>query len=359
VDAATAAVLYAELSTDQLLTWDEIRLLVVLYNVLAFGLQVPLGMLCDRYRADKPMALAGLSMTMLAVGLWPAAPYAGILAAGIGNALFHVGAGAAVLRHSEGRAADPGIFVAPGALGLISGVWLGGTGFPGRGYLAAILAAGGIALALTRTVSAASVPAPGRTPASPLSATRKDEPRRDTPAAAFLLCAALLLSISSRSLLSDTLSEPWRDVPLYALALTLAAVAAKSLGGLVADRLGWRTTAVIPLLLLAPLASAAVGRHAVAIVAVFLLQAAMPVSLAALSARFPRRPGTSFGLASAALLLGAVPGFLQVSSRLAPAPLLVPLVLVSAGLLYFGLSLALHRSDASIVPSVNLTGPGE
>ena len=156
----------------------------------------------------------------------------------------------------------------------------------------------------------------------------------------------LFLSIAARSLLSDTLSGPWRDVPLQALALTLAVVAAKSLSGLVADRLGWRTTAVIPLLLSAPLASAATIHHAIAIVAVFLLQAAMPVTLAALLVRFPRYPGTSFGLASAALLLGAVPGFMQVSSRLAPAALLVPLVLVSTGLLYLGLSIALHQSDA-------------
>jgi hypothetical protein len=69
VDAATVAVLYAELSTDQLLTIDVVRLLVILYNALAFGLQVPLGILCDRFRADKPMALAGLGVTILAVSL--------------------------------------------------------------------------------------------------------------------------------------------------------------------------------------------------------------------------------------------------------------------------------------------------
>jgi FSR family fosmidomycin resistance protein-like MFS transporter len=344
VDFATVAVLYAEVATDQPVTYDEIRLLVVLYNVLAFGLQVPLGILCDRFRADKPMALAGLGMTILAVGLSAVAPCAGIVLAGVGNALFHVGAGAIVLRHSEGRAADPGIFVAPGALGLILGIWLGGAGFPGRGYVTAILAAGGIVLALRRTASAASVPAPDRISTFPFPAAGNDQPKRNTTAAAFLFCVPLLfLSIAARSLLSDTLSEPWRDVPLRALALTFAAVAAKSLGGLVADRLGWRTTAVIPLLLLAPLAGAAMIHHAIAIVAVFLLQAAMPVTLAALLVRFPRYPGTSFGLASAALLLGAVPGFMQVSSRFTPAPLLVSLVLVSAGLLYLGLSMRVSR----------------
>jgi FSR family fosmidomycin resistance protein-like MFS transporter len=347
VDAATVAVLYAELSTDQLLTFDAVRLLVILYNALAFGLQVPLGILCDRFRADKPMALAGLGVTILAVGLSAVASCAGIVLAGAGNALFHVGAGAIVLRHSEGRAADPGIFVAPGALGLLLGIWLGGGGFPGRGYVAAMLATAGIVLALCRTASAALVPTTGRTFTFLLPAAENGKPKRDTTTAALQLCAPLLfLSIAARSLLSDTLSGPWHDVPLRALALTLAAVAAKSLGGLVADRLGWRNIAVIPLLLLIPLAGAAIINHAIAIVAVFLLQAAMPVTLAALLVRFPRHPGTSFGLASAALLLGAVPGFMQVSSRLAPAALLGALCLVSAVLLYLGLSIALHRSDA-------------
>ena len=114
VDAASLAVLYAEVPRERL-SWGEIGSLIVCYNCVAFGLQLPLGVGLDRLRAYKPAAVAGLALTGLAVAICPCHAYLGAIVVGLGNALFHVGAGAIVLRHSEGRATGPGIFVAPGA----------------------------------------------------------------------------------------------------------------------------------------------------------------------------------------------------------------------------------------------------
>ena len=44
-----------------------------------------------------------------------------MITAGIGNALFHVGSGAEILELYRGRAAEPGIFVSTGALGIYAG----------------------------------------------------------------------------------------------------------------------------------------------------------------------------------------------------------------------------------------------
>jgi FSR family fosmidomycin resistance protein-like MFS transporter len=275
------------------------------------------------------MALAGLAVALAALGVSWAEPHAAIVLAAAGNALFHVGAGAAVLRRSGDRAAPPGLFVAPGALGLLLGVWLGLAGLPGRGFLALALVAAMVLAAVQRA------------PRDPLDSRAGHGRGTTTAGLALGVCVALLLlSIAARSALGDILAGPWRGLPLVALALTLAAVAAKALSGFVADRFGWRAATVSSLLALALLSATVENGPAAAVAGMVLLQAAMPVTLAALRAAFPRKPGTAFGLASAAILLGAVPGFLRVPSWPDLSPLLAPAVLVTAGLLYLGLAAA-------------------
>ena len=82
------------------------------------------------YRQDKNSpkrneARLAATMLMLAVPLAWKAPYLAVVLAGLGNAAFHVGAGAMVLRLSPNRAAAAGLFVAPGAIGLAIGHWCG------------------------------------------------------------------------------------------------------------------------------------------------------------------------------------------------------------------------------------------
>ena len=112
VDTASLAVLYyeaylfgqpeaARFSTGELVS------LILLYNVLAFGLQVPLGWLADLLGAHKSFANGGLGLTALAVAASPYWPYAGVVVIAAGNACFHVGAGGIVLRDCGGRAARP------------------------------------------------------------------------------------------------------------------------------------------------------------------------------------------------------------------------------------------------------------
>ena len=98
---------------------------VLSYDLLAFAGQVPLGWLVDRVSPGKTAALAGVLLSALALAVGKPAGLAVIALAGVGNALFHVGAGAIVLSDSQSRAAPAGVFVAPGALGLGLGIILG------------------------------------------------------------------------------------------------------------------------------------------------------------------------------------------------------------------------------------------
>ena len=97
---------------------------ILLYNALAFALQLPLGVVAD---ARPRLSAAGFS---LGVGLVCAATLAAALGAGgwgvlsaacFGNALFHLTAGKHVLDAHGGRSGPAGLFISTGALGLLAG----------------------------------------------------------------------------------------------------------------------------------------------------------------------------------------------------------------------------------------------
>jgi FSR family fosmidomycin resistance protein-like MFS transporter len=98
--------------------------LVLLYNILAFGTQFIFGIAVDRHRAARPAAAAGCLLAGLAVPSATVDHTLAVVLAGLGNSLFHVGGGSMSLSITPGRATAPGIFVAPGALGLFAGVML-------------------------------------------------------------------------------------------------------------------------------------------------------------------------------------------------------------------------------------------
>jgi hypothetical protein len=70
-----------------------------------------------------------------------------------------------------------------------------------------------------------------------------------------------------------------------------------------------------------------------------LLQTTMPLTLKAVHRVLPDRPGLAFGMASAALVVGAGPGLLS-AWPLADGPLLLGAVWLSAAALVAGLRLA-------------------
>jgi len=325
VDTASLAILYVEVHLGNL-PFESIVVLILAYNVLAFGLQAPLGWLADRRRTYRPFALAGLALAVPAIAAAGQWSVFAVVAIGLGNALFHVGAGAMVLRRCGGRATTPGIFVAPGAAGVCAGIWIGLAGFPARGLLALAAAAGLVLTAIARPAAAPpAARAPGRRPPA--------------GAAAVALCAALLCgSVAVRALAGRTISGLWAGAAV-GLAITAAAVVGKMAGGWLGDRLGWRVVGVGSLLLVAPLVVLAPAHAPVAVGALLLVQLTMAVTLTATYVAMPARPGLAFGLPCLALLIGSAPALASAAGYLPglPTASLVPLVLAAAVTIYFGL----------------------
>jgi hypothetical protein len=117
-----AAVVFGMLST-QAVQPEVFAALLLLYHVIAFGLQTILGLMVDAMAAPRLAAVAGCLVSASAL-LIPS-PIAAIVVVSFGNALFHVGGGVISLQISPHRATAPGLFVAPGSLGLLLGMILG------------------------------------------------------------------------------------------------------------------------------------------------------------------------------------------------------------------------------------------
>ena len=116
---------------------------VLVYNALAFALEFPLGVVLDaRPRLVRGAFLAGLALTFAGVGLCACEglvqsgafghagrvtlPWVALMAACLGNALFHLSAGKTVLETHEGKGGPIGLFISTGALGLFAGMKLAG-----------------------------------------------------------------------------------------------------------------------------------------------------------------------------------------------------------------------------------------
>lgn len=271
---------------------EQVALLVLLYNVLAFACQPLFGLLTDQLGRPRLVALLGLGLQAAGLLVSPFHATAAVTLAGLGSGCFHVGGGALALCATRGRATGPGLFAAPGVVGLALGGYLAITGAASPWpWLALLLAVGAAVAALGQ-------------PALPYTGGT-DEPifeRHD------LIMIALLAGIALRSLVWTTLQYALQARVDVLLLLAVAGAVGKVAGGLLADRLGWRRWTMLALGSAAALLTVSAGNLWVLLFGVALLQSATPGALAATLRLLPRQPATAAGLGlGLAIAIGGLP----------------------------------------------------
>ncbi|MEI7497810.1 MAG: hypothetical protein WCK11_00820 [Candidatus Falkowbacteria bacterium] len=292
IDFCCAATIFSLIALKKLDTTTAFNL-IIWYNILAFGLQAPLGLIVDKLKMPQFIALIGLLLTIWPVFFYPHANLIVIaLSLGIGNALFHLCGGQISLLIKPGTAMAPGIFVAPGAFGLFLGTFVGKAGtliaWP-AGLVALIVAIGIWQL-------------------EPPKLTYK--PKTQPPTNYFALIILLLLIIVGvRSLVGIALVFPWKTQLILGITLVVTTVLGKAFGGAVADRFGWMKTAVVSLLIALPLLTFGAALPVLALIGVFFFQFTMPITLAGLAKILPGHEAFAFGLTCLALLLGSLLAF--------------------------------------------------
>jgi FSR family fosmidomycin resistance protein-like MFS transporter len=151
----------------------------------------------------------------------------------------------------------------------------------------------------------------------------------------------LLAAIALRSVVWNALDLLFQGRYETLLALACAAALGKLLGGVLADRLGWRRYTVSALMLAAPLL--ALGNPALLLPGVALLQSATPAALAALARQLPRAPATAAGLGlGLAIAIGGLPILGGLGPPLASPAGALALCLCAAGAMFVALRRRAH-----------------
>jgi FSR family fosmidomycin resistance protein-like MFS transporter len=320
VDATCAALMFAIFFLN-FLEFQTFVYLVILYNVLAFALQAPFGLLIDKIRMPVHSAIIGVLFVAIAT-LFIKTPFIAGSIAGIGNALFHVGGGIISLNLIPKKATMPGIYVAPGALGLMIGALVGKSGsFVAWPFIILLVLASLLIWKIKR-------------PKINYDTTLKGNFKWFE--IAILL---LLVSIGIRGLIGLSLVLPWKsNISLLAL-LTIAVVLGKAFGGILGDKYGWMKVALTGLIVAAPLLSFFTSVPYLAIIGAFFFNLTMPITLTAIANMLPGRVGFAFGLTTLALIIGAFPTFSPLKPLLNNQIFILSIIITSIIALYIGLKL--------------------
>ena len=310
---------------------EVIALSILLYDIVAFTLQLPIGIALDQldknfYAALLSYALVGagviLSLVPIALLEWPA-----ILLLAIGNALFHSAGGLCVLNISQKHAGPSGIFIATGAIGVFLGTQ---SAQMGRLQIAfSLLVLLFLCALITLVVQKVNKKYWN------VHNVSYDIPRLSSNT--LLAIVLLTLVVALRSYAGMVMAFPWKSEVLL-LGLSIFGVfAGKALGGVVADRIGFRTTAISSLIVAATLFAPSWEMPVMGLLGVFFFNFTMSITLASLANIFPNAKGTAFGLASFSLAVGALPALL--GFRIEHPLMLSAMSLVSALALGVGLTL--------------------
>ena len=272
-------------------------LILLLYNFCAFALQMPIGIIADKWNRNACMASLGCLLIVLSFLFHEQSLFAAMVL-GVGNGCFHIGGGLEVLNESEEKMGLLGIFVSPGAFGIFFGTLIGKSEH---------LNSFGVLLALALVLFGISF----------LFLYLNFRQRRslqsinsdldiDFSGKASLLAACFLVVVL-RSHIGMILTYPWKTGAL-ALAAVCMVVFGKALGGMISDKAGVRKTVIVSLgaatvlFLIGELPIAGLG-------AMLLFNMTMPITLWIMAKLLPGAKGFAFGILTFALFIGFLPKY--------------------------------------------------
>lgn len=276
----------------------ELGVVVLMYNALAFAAQPAIGLLVDRVRRPRAAVFASLGLMGMAL-LMIDQPLAAVILAGLASAVFHVGGGTIAINVTPDRATGLGVFAAPGVIGLACGTALAVTDLFNPEVFLMLLALVGVGFGLmSRSMS-----------------MERSLPETPVFEDHDLIVVVLLAAIALRSTLWTSFEWVLNGNLPMVLAAAWVAGAGKAIGGVLADRFGWRRWAIGALTIAAPLLVVGPGSVVTFLIGLALLQSVTPVALAAIAKMLAGQPGVAAGLS---LGLSIAVGGLFVFGGLAP-----------------------------------------
>ena len=274
---------------------------IMLYNCIAFGLQMALGSLADKHlKIEKIIGVVGLEFMLIplaVIGVFPSerASWIALVICALLNAFFHVGGGMDVLKKSNGKIAPSGIFVSSGALGVVIGTLYGKTGNGALLPMALVAIASILLYFSTKKRSKNDIVISANKPFTLL-----------TKHGMGVITICLFIAVFIRSYVGIIWPIGFEKEGLLVLLPAVSSFLGKAFGGVVADRFGALETAVVSITMSIVLLFLTNDSWVIAGISIMLFNMAMPITLCGLASAMPNHLGFAFGLSTFALFLGCI-----------------------------------------------------
>lgn len=259
--------------------YSQSFMLIVVYSIIGFGGQLPVGLWVDYKKQLKPFVLISLASLPCAIGVYFIDGYTGIILSGIASAFVHVTGGAVCLQVNDHKSGPLALFTAPGVLGLTLG------GLVGKFSVSNLWIAMGLVLLLSYLVLKSRLPV--------YTAHQKKQSELD-PHDWIML--GILLFMCFRSFIFDVINHVAQQYPDGIVIIGISAFAGKITGGFMADKIGWKKFVYISLP--AALLLFQFGKENIYALAagVACLQSSVPITLLMMSNSLAHYPATATAL---------------------------------------------------------------
>ena len=300
--------------------------LLLIYNFCAFAMQIFIGIAADYINKNAVVATAGCIFVALSCFFHENLIIV-VIIAGLGNAMFHIGAGVDILNSgiSSSKIFPAGMFVSMGAFGIYLGKVLGS-----KAYMQAVVIILLFVMALLVLLTAAY--------SGKLVSSGNMKVSFSIKSTWHYISAIMFFGVVViRSYMGMVMHFPWQgSIACGALLITIMTVSGKCLGGVFADKAGSLKASIISL------AGAALlfmfSSNVIAgLLAVFLFQMTMPVTLWFLAGILDKCRGFAFGILTFALFAGYYASYRKTGIFLQDSTILsvISLVMMVAGIITF------------------------
>ncbi len=298
------------------------------YDELAFAPQSIVGYISDKF----PKVNMGIIGTfLLAAGVLFCnvevlpGEFTALVILCIGNACMHIGGAEVTLRCSGGKLSHSAIFVGGGSFGVIAGRVLSKTPVPF--YAVIILAFTMIPFILLAETYRKKADAESECPCAGF-----DYHSKKLPPVAVIILAVFVVMV--RGYMGYGIPTSWNKTVIQNVIFYVTMGIGKMAGGIVADKIGVKKTAMISVFCALPFLLFGDKIMIISLIGIMIFSMTMSITLALLVSVLKNAPGLAFGLTTIGLFLGTTPiFFFKFTTVQANCILITALTLVCAAVL--------------------------